>query len=154
MVDALGAVDSPRRVIGWKIGLTSKAMQSALNIDIPDSGVLLDDMDFANGTEIPAGRFIQPRIEAEIAFVMKSHLASPHITRADIVAATDYVVPAIEILDTRIARTDTQTGKSAMSLTQSATTQPMPELFWAQSAIELMLLTCAGFQPLSAATVK
>jgi hypothetical protein len=63
-----------RRVIGWKIGLTSKAMQYALNIDIPDSGILFDDMYFEDGATVPAGRFIQPRIEAEIAFVMKADL--------------------------------------------------------------------------------
>ncbi len=57
-----------RRVIGWKIGLTSKAMQYALNIDIPDSGILFDDMYFEDRATVPAGRFIQPRIEAEIAF--------------------------------------------------------------------------------------
>jgi 2-oxo-hept-3-ene-1,7-dioate hydratase len=104
-------ISSGRQVIGWKIGLTSKAMQSALNIDIPDSGVLLDDMHFVNRAQIPAGRFIQPRIEAEIAFVMKSPLVSPHVTRADVIAATDYVAPAIEILDTRIRRADPQTGQ-------------------------------------------
>lgn len=60
--------------IGWKIGLTSKAMQYALNIDIPDSGVLFDDMVFEDGATVPADRFIQPRIEAEIAFVMKAPL--------------------------------------------------------------------------------
>src|SRR5690606_597353 len=60
-----------REVIGWKIGLTSKAMQYALNIDVPDSGVLFDDMVFETGATVPADRFIQPRIEAEIAFVMK-----------------------------------------------------------------------------------
>ena len=92
-----------RRVIGWKIGLTSRAMQQALNIDIPDSGVLLDDMAFPNGATIPAGRFIQPRIEAEIAFVMKAPLKG-RVTRDDVLAATDYVTPAIEILDTRIKR--------------------------------------------------
>lgn len=101
-----------RSVIGWKIGLTSKAMQAALNIDTPDSGVLLDDMSFTNGCEIPAGRFIQPRIEAEIAFVMKASLAGDHITRADVIAATDYVLPAIEILDTRIQRSDPETGQA------------------------------------------
>lgn len=61
-----------RTVVGWKIGLTSKAMQYALNINIPDSGILFDDMVFANGAIVPKERFIQPRIEAEIAFVMKS----------------------------------------------------------------------------------
>lgn len=61
-------------VVGWKIGLTSRAMQAALSIDIPDSGVLLRSMMFANGATIPARRFIQPRVEAEIAFVTKSPL--------------------------------------------------------------------------------
>ena len=100
-----------RRVIGWKIGLTSRAMQQALSIDIPDSGVLLDDMAFDNGAEIPAGRFIQPRIEAEIAFVMKAPLRG-RVSREEVLAATDYVAPAIEILDTRILRTCPETGQA------------------------------------------
>ena len=91
------------KVVGWKIGLTSKAMQNALNIDIPDSGVLLSDMIFKNGNHIPLGRFIQPRIEAEIAFVMKSDL-SGKVSRSDVLSATEYVCPSIEILDTRIVR--------------------------------------------------
>jgi 2-keto-4-pentenoate hydratase len=82
-------VAAGRRVIGWKIGLTSKAMQYALNIDIPDSGVLLDDMMFADGAVIPADRFIQPRIEAEIAFMMKAPLKGPGVTVADVLAATE-----------------------------------------------------------------
>lgn len=101
-----------RRRIGWKIGLTSKAMQSALNIDIPDSGVLLVDMAFANGAAIPAGHFIQPRIEAEIAFVMKAGLKGPDVTREQVLAATGHVVPALEILDTRILRADPETKKA------------------------------------------
>ena len=101
-----------RRVIGWKIGLTSKAMQYALNIDIPDSGILFDDMLFHHGDTVPQGRFIQPRIEAEIAFVMKSPLGGADVTRADVLAATDYVAPSIEILDTRIVRVDKETGKT------------------------------------------
>jgi 2-oxo-hept-3-ene-1,7-dioate hydratase len=99
-----------RRTVGWKIGLTSKAMQSALNIDIPDSGVLLDDMVFADGATIPADRFIQPRIEAEIAFVMKAPLKGPGVTVFDVLNATDYVTPALEILDTRITRVDAKSG--------------------------------------------
>ncbi len=95
--------------IGWKIGLTSKAMQAALGIDIPDSGVLLADMAFENGATIPAGRFIQPRIEAEIAFVMGGDL-SGEVTEADVIAATDHVLPSLEILDTRILRSDPATG--------------------------------------------
>ncbi|WP_371170858.1 2-oxo-hept-4-ene-1,7-dioate hydratase [Aliiroseovarius sp. 2305UL8-7] len=101
-----------RRVIGWKIGLTSKAMQYALNIDIPDSGILFDDMLFETGDTVPAGRFIQPRIEAEIAFVMKAPLAGAGVTREDVLAATDYVTPSIEILDTRIERVDPETGNA------------------------------------------
>lgn len=100
-----------RSVIGWKIGLTSKAMQYALNIDIPDSGILFDDMMFPNGTTISKGKFIQPRIEAEIAFVMKTALSGVDVTREDVLAATDYVAPSIEILDTRIERVDVATGK-------------------------------------------
>ena len=101
-----------RKVIGWKIGLTSKAMQYALNIDIPDSGILFDDMQFEHGSIVPAGRFIQPRIEAEIAFVLKAPLAGVDVTREDVLAATDFVAPSIEILDTRIVRMDGETGKT------------------------------------------
>ncbi|NRP22586.1 2-hydroxyhexa-2,4-dienoate hydratase [Ensifer adhaerens] len=101
-----------RRVIGWKIGLTSKAMQYALNIDIPDSGVLFDDMMFEDGATIPKNRFIQPRIEAEIAFVMKAPLAGPNVSVFDVLNATDYVTPALEILDTRILRVDPETKKA------------------------------------------
>ncbi len=95
---------------GWKIGLTSKAMQYALNIDIPDSGILFADMFFDHGGTVPAGRFIEPRIEAEIAFIMKTDLAGGEVTPADVIAATDHVAPALEILDTRIYRADPDTG--------------------------------------------
>lgn len=97
---------------GWKIGLTSKAMQSALNINIPDSGILFDDMFFADGGTVPADRFIQPRIEAEIAFVMKAPLRGPNVTIFDVLNATDYITPALEILDTRVERVNKETGKA------------------------------------------
>lgn len=100
-----------RRVIGWKIGLTSRAMQMALGIDIPDSGVLLDDMMFESGAVIPQGRFIEPRIEAEIAFVMKAGLSGA-VTPEAVLAATEHVLPALEILDTRILRRDPATGRT------------------------------------------
>jgi len=100
------------RTIGWKIGLTSKAMQSALNINIPDSGVLFDDMVFEDGATVPADRFIQPRVEAEIAFIMKAPLRGPGVTVFDVLNATDYVTPALEILDTRILRVDPETKKA------------------------------------------
>ncbi|RWC08700.1 MAG: 2-oxo-hepta-3-ene-1,7-dioic acid hydratase [Mesorhizobium sp.] len=96
---------------GWKIGLTSKAMQSALSIDIPDSGILFDDMFFEDGGTVPAGRFIQPRIEAEIAFVMKAPLAGPDVWVDDVLDATDHITPSLEILDTRIERVNKETGK-------------------------------------------
>lgn len=101
-----------RRGIGWKIGLTSRAMQEALNITTPDSGVLLDDMLFANGATVPKGRFIQPRIEAEIAFVMGADLAGAQVARADVMVATEAVAPSLEILDTRILRVDPETGQA------------------------------------------
>lgn len=94
-----------RKIIGWKIGLTSRAMQNQLGIETPDSGILLDDMAFENNAVIPSDRFIAPRIEAEIAFVMKASL-SGEVSRAQVLAATEYVTPALEILDTRILRSD------------------------------------------------
>ena len=97
---------------GWKIGLTSKAMQRALNIETPDSGVLFDNMFFQNESQIPKNRFIKPRIEAEIAFVMKAKISGKEITKSEIIEATDYVCPALEILDTRIKRSDPTTGQT------------------------------------------
>src|SRR4029077_19020026 len=98
-----------RVVKGHKIGLTSKAMQSVLNIDEPDSGVLLDDMFFADGGLVPSDRFIATRVEAELSFVRKSRLSGPDCTMFDVLNATDFVVPALEILDTRVERVDPQT---------------------------------------------
>ena len=103
------SMQAGRRRIGWKVGLTSKAMQRALEIDIPDSGCLFDDMLFDNGARIPPARFIQPRIEAEIAFLMKRPV-SGGATRGEVLAATARVAPSLEILDTRILRRDPATG--------------------------------------------
>lgn len=103
-------LQSGLRQIGWKIGLTSFAMQAALNIDIPDSGVLFDNMHFFDGAKIPEKRFIKPRVEAEIAFVLRSSLKGPDVTISDVINATDYILPALEILDTRIVRKDKSTG--------------------------------------------
>ncbi len=101
-----------RRRIGWKIGLTSRAMQDALGIDTPDSGVLLDDMAFDDGAEVPKGRFIQPRVEAEIAFLMAAPLAGANCTHKDVIAATGTVAASLEILDTRILRRDPASGRA------------------------------------------
>ena len=103
-------VDAGRVIRGWKIGLTSKAMQYALNIDIPDSGVLFEDMFFDNGGAVPTERFIATRIEAEICFIMKDDLQGPGVTAADVIAATESVCPSLEILDTRIIPKDPETG--------------------------------------------
>ena len=97
-----------RRIIGWKIGLTSKVMQDSLGIDTPDSGVLYDNMWFPAGSVIPPGRFIQPRIETEIAFIMRKSLSGAP-SREAVLEATAAVAPAIEILDTRILRNDPTT---------------------------------------------
>ncbi len=101
-----------RRVIGHKIGLTSKAMQAAVGVRQPDSGFLLDDMLFSDGGEVPTDRFIGLRVEAELAFVLKAPLSGADLTVEDVLAATDYAAPALEILDTRIFRVDPETGKT------------------------------------------
>lgn len=99
-----------RRPIGHKIGLTSRAMQVSSNITEPDYGVLLDDMLFPEGTEIPAARFIVPRVEVELAFLLGRDLAGPRCTVYEVLAATEYVTPAIEIIDARIERLDRESG--------------------------------------------
>lgn len=110
---------SEGRVIkGRKIGLTSKAMQAAVNITEPDYGALLDDMFYRDGSEIPIDRFIAPRVEIELAFVLGKRLAGPDCTIFDVLKATDYVVPAMEILDTRIQRVDPET-KSTRKVTDT-----------------------------------
>lgn len=98
-----------RTMRGWKVGLTSKAMQSALAIDEPDSGILFDDMFFDDGGVVPTDRFIATRIEAELAFFLKYRLRGPACTMFDVLNATEFVVPALEILDTRIERLDNET---------------------------------------------
>ena len=100
------------RIVGRKIGLTSRTMQRALGIDTPDSGVLFDDMVFANGATVTRGRFIEPRVEAEIAFVMGAALSGASATRDEVLAATEAVAPSLEILDTRILRSDPATGRT------------------------------------------
>jgi 2-oxo-hept-3-ene-1,7-dioate hydratase len=101
---------SGRTVIGHKIGLTSRAMQRSSNVNEPDFGTLLDDMLFLDGTDIPVDRFIEPRVEVELAFILGKPLKGPGCTIYDVLAATDYVTPALEIIDARIERIDTKTG--------------------------------------------
>jgi 2-oxo-hept-3-ene-1,7-dioate hydratase len=102
-----------RQVIGHKIGLTSRAMQISSNIDEPDYGTLLDTMRYVCcGSEvlsIPVKNFIAPRVEVELAFILKRELRGPNITVEDVMAATDYVTPAVEIIDARIEQFDRHT---------------------------------------------
>lgn len=89
-------------VKGLKIGLTSKPMQDMFNVNTPDFGHILDHMVFDGTTPIDQSQFIQPKVEFEIAFVLKEDLKGPGVTAEDVLAATDYVMPAIEIIDSRI----------------------------------------------------
>jgi 2-oxo-hept-3-ene-1,7-dioate hydratase len=95
-----------RTVKGHKIGLTSRAMQLSSQIDEPDFAPLMDDMFFAAGGDIPIARFIAPRIEVELAFILGKPLKGPGVSLFDVLAATDYVSPAIEIIDARIEQFD------------------------------------------------
>ncbi len=104
-----------RMVIGHKIGLTSRAMQVSSNIDEPDYGTLLDTMRYTcragEVLEIPVKNFIAPRVEVELAFILKHELRGPNVTVQEVLAATDYVTPAIEIIDARIEQFDRDTKK-------------------------------------------
>lgn len=97
-----------RTIRGHKIGLTSRAMQQSSQIDSPDYGTLLDDMFFEPG-DIPCNRFIAPRVEVELAFILKRRLQGQQVDVNEVLAATDYVQPAIEIIDARIEQFDRHT---------------------------------------------
>lgn len=99
-----------RTVKGHKIGLTSKAMQVTANINEPDFGVLLDDMFYPEGGDIPFERFIVPRVEVELGFMLNKTLRGPGCTIFDVLQATEYVIPALEIIDARIERVDPETN--------------------------------------------
>jgi 2-oxo-hept-3-ene-1,7-dioate hydratase len=99
-----------RKLLGRKIGLTSRAMQQSVNITEPDHGLLLDDMFFEDGSTIALDQFVGVRIEVELAFVLGSNLGGPGCTIFDVLRATEYVTPALEILDSRIQMSDPETG--------------------------------------------
>jgi len=90
------------RVVGSKIGLTSVAVQKQLGVDQPDYGLLFDDMEVLNGGEISYKELMQPKVEAEIAFVLKKDLNSTSITTSEMLSAIDYALPAIEIVGSRV----------------------------------------------------
>ncbi|MDQ1005205.1 2-keto-4-pentenoate hydratase [Neobacillus niacini] len=91
-----------QRIVGKKIGLTSLAMQKLLGVDQPDYGHLLNSMEVSNKDVISMDRLFQPKVEAEIAFVLHKDLKGPSITIDDVLDATEYIVPALEIVDSRI----------------------------------------------------
>ncbi|MFC0531755.1 2-keto-4-pentenoate hydratase [Phytohabitans kaempferiae] len=95
-----------QRVVGHKIGLTSPAVQAQLGVGSPDFGTLFGDMAYADREPMPLSRFLQPRVEAEIAFVLGRDLDVPSPTVADVVRATDHVLAAVEVVDSRIAGWD------------------------------------------------
>ncbi|WP_116365983.1 2-oxo-hept-4-ene-1,7-dioate hydratase [Parahaliea mediterranea] len=97
-------------VIGYKIGLTSRVMQRAMKIDTPDFGVLLQSMWFANRSRIAHADFTDPRIEVELAFVLKERLSGDNLCIDDVLDATDYVVPALELIAARSYRVDPAGG--------------------------------------------
>lgn len=104
-------VQAGRRVLGHKIGLTSRAMQMASQITEPDYGVLLDDMFFEPNGDIDLSRFVAPKVEVELAFLLRDDLRGPNVTLFDVLRATEYVTPAAEIIDARIQRVSAVTGK-------------------------------------------
>ena len=100
------------RLVGHKIGLTSRAMQAAMNITTPDSGFLTADMVFEPGSTLEAARFCDPKIELELAFVLGSDLAGANLSVDDVLDATDHVSPAVELIAARSYRTDPVTGRT------------------------------------------
>jgi 2-oxo-hept-3-ene-1,7-dioate hydratase len=98
-----------RRIRGRKIGLTSRAMQRSSQISEPDFAPLMDDMFFEPGGDIPVARFIAPRVEVEFAFILGRPLKGPGVTLFDVLAAADWVTPAVEIIDARIEQFDRDT---------------------------------------------
>jgi 2-keto-4-pentenoate hydratase len=95
-------LEEGQKIVGKKIGLTSVAVQKMLGVDEPDYGHLLDTMVVENGGTIDTKDMLQPKVEGEIAFILKKDLKGPNVTAVDVIQATDYVVPALEIVDSRV----------------------------------------------------
>ena len=103
-------VDEGARIVGHKIGLTSRAMQSAMKIGEPDYGTLLDYMIHDSGVTLRAADYIDPRLEVELAFVLGAGLEGTDVTTDDVLAATEWIVPALELIDARSYRVDPDDG--------------------------------------------
>jgi 2-keto-4-pentenoate hydratase len=123
---AVQAVVAARRraagetVIGWKLGLTSAAMQQQLGVDQPDYGPLLTGHDVAPGSAVDVGQFIAPRVEAEIAFYLRSPLRGPGVTPDDVLAATESVAASLELIDSRIANWKIKLADTIADMASSA----------------------------------
>lgn len=102
-INTQALLDAGGRIVGRKVGLTSKAVQQQLGVDQPDYGVLFDDMEFLNGDELPSGRLLQPKAEAEVAFIVGRDLVSGVPSYSEFLASLAYAVPALEIVDSAIA---------------------------------------------------
>ena len=100
------------RIVGHKIGLTSRAMQMAMRIDTPDSGFLTGDMVFEPDTVLRAAQFCDPKVEIELAFVLATDLAGVDLSIDDVLDATDHVLPAVELIAARSYRVDPDTGRA------------------------------------------
>ncbi len=105
-------IQRDEQLVGHKIGLTSRAMQAAMNIATPDSGFLTRDMVFPPDSTIRASRFCDPKLEIELAFVLAADLAGADLSIVDVLDATDYVRPAVELIAARSFRTDPETGRT------------------------------------------
>jgi 2-oxo-hept-3-ene-1,7-dioate hydratase len=127
-----------RVIKGRKIGLTSRAMQQSSQIDEPDFAPLMDDMFFAQGADIPIGRFIAPRVEVELAFILGKPLKGPGATLFDVLSATEYVTPASSSSTAR-------PGRPAKSSTRSAISPRTPASCSAAGRSSRPKSTCAGW---------
>lgn len=105
-------LDRGEQLVGHKIGLTSRAMQSAMNITTPDSGFLTESMVFAPDSDLRVSDFCDPKVEVELAFVLGSDLAGHDLSTDDVLDATEYVTPAIELIAARSYRKDPETGRT------------------------------------------
>ena len=101
-LNTLARQEAGRRIVGRKVGLTSRAVQMQLGVDQPDFGVLFDDMEYLDGQEVSTASLIQPRIEAEVAFVVDRDLVSPLPSYGEFLACLGYALPALEIVDSAI----------------------------------------------------
>ncbi|MBL8628505.1 MAG: 2-keto-4-pentenoate hydratase, partial [Rhodospirillaceae bacterium] len=101
-IQTRASLKAGRKIVGQKIGLTSQAVQKQLGVDTPDYGMLFHDMAYGEDEEIPLSRLMQPRVEAEIAFVLERDIDNPKATISDAVRAIAYALPGIEVVDSRI----------------------------------------------------